>query len=421
MVLLSVFARGPGALFPVVLAMFFGASGTTDAFFLAYNTLWMVGIGIGVSLEITSVPHAAISLRSGPQQAAAFARGATTNALVLAGVAILLGIAILISGLSISGLHGTSSSSVFAMYLLLAPTGIACCIAGVYSGCLGAGWKLESVIISNSFRGIGALAGALVGGAILQMWPVAVGLCAGETARAIWLRRRWRSLLAEQLPVAAGDTPRTDLRRYRRDAIYQAGTNVILWIPPILDRIVAGGIAVAAISDVDYAYRTAMLAAILFDGGIAPWLLARWSNLRASETLASTWANVYRPICLAACAAVALGLGVFVTAPLIVQILLEHGKFKSSDARVVVDLLRWYGIGLIMNMTALCFERLLLARSSNRAYFLSCVPRVIVRIAVLFALLPSQGLLALPAAYVAAETFYLGLLVFVTRTTDVAP
>jgi putative peptidoglycan lipid II flippase len=417
MVALSAVARGPGALFPAVLAMFFGASETTDAFLLGFNALWMAGIGIGLSLEATAVPHAAINLREGARAAARFAAQATRNALVLSGLSVVFGAAFLWVGLAIAGWRGPSTT-VFGMYALLAPTGVAACVSGVYSGCLAAGWKLESTIISNSFRGLGALAGAIVGGSMLQIWPVALGLFVGETARAWWLRQRWTRLLGERATQA--DTGEGGEGTFRRDMLYQAGTNVILCVPPLVDRILAGPIGVAAISRVDYAYRTAMLATILFEGGIAPWLLAQWANLRSRGELASTWREVYRPIAAAAGAAVCLGLGVFVAAPLIVQILLEHGRFRASDAVVVTELLRWYGLGLILNMTALCFERLLLARSSNRAYFLACMPRVAVRISVVMALLPSLGLLALPAAFVAAEAIYLGLLVFVTSSRGAA-
>jgi putative peptidoglycan lipid II flippase len=411
MVALSLVSRGSAAIFPAVLAAFFGASQTTDAFFLAYNMLWMVGMGIGVSLEVTSVPHAALNLRSGPAAAARFVTNATRNALLISGVAIVAGVGVLAVGMAVSGVHD-NTAAVYSMYFLLAPTGVACCVAGVYAGCLAADWKLESVIISNSFRGIGALVGAVVGGEILAIWPVAVGLLVGESMRVVWLRVRWRRLLAKR--TTADELPAPPHGHFRRDAIFQSSTSVLLWLPTLVDRMLAGGIAMAAISDVDYAYRTAMLAAVLFEGGIAPWLLAQWSNLRAKGELTATWTNVYRPIAFAACAAVALGLGVFVCAPLIVKILLEHGKFAGADALVVIGLLRWYGVGLIVNMIGLCFERLLLARSSNRTYFLACVPRVVVRIGTLLLLVNSWGLLALPASYIAAETFYACFLAFLS-------
>src|SRR5437870_4392714 len=74
----------------------------------------------------------------------------------------------------------------------LAPGVVCACVSGIYSGALVAAWKLEASVVSNAFRGTGALAGALVGVALRELWPVAAGLTLGEACRLAYLGRVWR-------------------------------------------------------------------------------------------------------------------------------------------------------------------------------------------------------------------------------------
>src|SRR5258705_8162174 len=57
--LVSAFARLPGFLIPVVIAAFFGVNAGTDAYFLAYSAVLLVGGTLAQVVELVIVPFAA--------------------------------------------------------------------------------------------------------------------------------------------------------------------------------------------------------------------------------------------------------------------------------------------------------------------------------------------------------------------------
>jgi len=181
-----------------------------------------------------------------------------------------------------------------------------------------------------------------------------------------------------------------------------------------IERFLVGTVAAAAISRVEYANRLIMVAAVVFDSAVAPWLLARWSNARERADLRSDWSTVYQPIMLAVLAACGVAGMIALAAPLIVAVILYHGAFTAADASVVTQLLRWYAVGYLFNMGALCVERLLLARTQNRLFAVLSGVRAMVRVGVILLLLSRVGVVALPIGYLVAEALYFGALMAVS-------
>jgi putative peptidoglycan lipid II flippase len=404
-------AKGPGFLIPVIIAAFFGAGPLTDAYFLAYGGVLLVGGTVGQPMEAAIVPFAAHALSLGREAANRFMRGLIRQGAALGMAATLLAGACLGAGLLLSRPQGLHASQVFLFYAILAPGAVAWCVAGVITGSLVSGWHLEAGAIGYGFRGVGALSGALVGASIRELWPVAVGVSAGECSRVWWLRSRWRRVLGG-LPVGTGGQPE---RGFLAAALHQMTAQGLLAGSQFLERFLVGTVAVAAISHVEYAYRMLMVAAVIFDGGVGPWLLARWSNARIGNRLSSDWAMVYRPVALAAAVALGASAAIALAAPVIVTVVLHHGAFTQADALTVTHLLQWYAIGYFFNMSALCVERLLLARAQNRMFLGLAALRVGVRIGAILALLTPAGVLALPIAYATAEALYVSGLLYVSR------
>src|SRR5439155_23666021 len=117
------------------------------------------------------------------------------------------------------------------------------------------------------------------------LWPVAVGVSLGEWGRVWWLRRRWESALSG----ASGQTVGPQQGGFLGAAANQMLAQGVLSGAQFLERFIVGTVAVAAISCVEYANRLIMVAAVLFDSGIVPWLFSYWSNIRVWLGLLSTW------------------------------------------------------------------------------------------------------------------------------------
>lgn len=409
--MISGIAKGPGFLIPVIIAAAFGAGHLTDAYFLAYGGVLLVGGTVGQPLEAVIVPFAAHAQALGRLAADRFMRSLFWKGLFTGGGSALLGALLIAGALRISPPAGVSATQVFGYYLLLAPAAVAWCIAGLYSGSLVSGWHLEVGAVAYGFRGVGALGGAVVGIVIRQLWPVAVGVSLGEWGRVVWLRFRWARAI-QALPDGVLGKPEQGLLGSAASQMVAQGT---ISGAQFVERFLVGTVAVAAISHVEYANRLVMVAAVLFDGGVAPWLLARWSNVRVRSSLRSDWQSVYRPLVFAMCAAAGVALLMFIAAPLIVAVVLHHGAFTAQDSAMVTRLLQFYAVGYFFNMCTLCVERLLLARMQNRLFAILCAGRSIIRVGTVVAFLGGVGVLALPLGYMTAEIAYLAALLIASR------
>ncbi|MGH7539260.1 MAG: hypothetical protein ACREMF_11550, partial [Gemmatimonadales bacterium] len=286
---LAALAKGPGFLIPIIIAAFFGAGHLTDAYFLAYGAVLLVGGTVGQPLEAAIVPFAANALSMGRRTADRFMRILFQRGLVAGLASALLGTVLLWAALLVLRPEDVSREQVLRFYLLLAPAAVAWCVAGLYTGSLVSGWHLEVGAIGYGFRGAGAVLGALAGAAVHELWPVAVGVSLGEWGRVWWLRTHWRRALTG---VAEG-VDGTPERGFVVAAASQMAAHGLLSGAQFLERFLVGTVAIAAISRVEYANRLIMVAAVLFDGGIGPWLLARWANVRVHHGLRSDWVTVY--------------------------------------------------------------------------------------------------------------------------------
>lgn len=407
---ISALAKGPGFLLPIVVAAFFGAGAATDQYFLAYAALLFVGGSIGQALEAAVVPFAATALREGATGAGArigrYARGAAAAGI---GGAV-LGLGALWIGMSASGAMRASRAPAAIHYLLLVPAIVGWAVSGVYSGALVSALRLERSAAANAFRGLGALVGAGVAGLTHNLHFLPIGLSGGEAIRVYWLRRSWQQTVDTPRDAAVDRTvAAVPLGDFRGAASAQIAAQGLLAATPLIERLVAGAMVVAAISRLEYAFRLLMVCSVLFDGGVAPWLLARWSRMRSVGAFDARWHEVRRSIGVAAAVSVAIGALLALSAPLIVRVVLLHGRFTIADAGVVTSLIRWYSVGFVANMIVLCAERALLATARNRRFLQLGVIRAASRIAIVAIFAGSLGMLTFPVAYAFSEALYLTL------------
>ena len=414
---LSGLVKAPGFLIPIIIAASFGAGHLTDAYFLAYGGVLLVGGTVGQPLEAAIVPFAAHALTLGRGAARGFMHTMFRRGMVVGLGSALVGAVLIGVGLQISHAQGISTGSVFGFYFLLAPAAVAWCVAGLYTGSLVSAWHLEEGAVGYGFRGVGALGGALTGGLAHQLWPVAVGVSVGEWGRVWWLRSRWRHALSG-LEEGGSGAPE---QGFVSAAAHQMAAQGMMAGVQFLERFLVGTVAVAAISHIEYATRLTMVAAVLFDGGIAPWLLARWSNERVRTALRTDWESVYRLIVLGAMAALLISCLLIGMAPMIVRALLQHGAFTAGDGASVAQLLRWYAVWYFFNMCTLCVDRLLLARAQNRLLAGLAAFRASVRIGIILMLISRLGVLALPGGAIVADVVYLTALLFVSHQKVVLP
>ncbi len=394
--------RIPGFLIPVLVAALFGAGPLTDAYFLAYNAVLLVGGTLAQSVEVAIVPFAARELlRSG----AAARRFLGATALRLTGasaVAWLIVVPVLVTA---AGAALRSRVAVFAA--CFAPLALLWSAASVHAGALVAERDIAAASGSLLWRGAGGLVGLALAPAGGGLWSVGLGLGAGELGRTLWLRRRVLAKVRE--PVAVDTAPAVSFAHAVSGMVLGA---VTLSLVPVVEKLLAVRLGPGSVSHLEYATRLLIIPAVLFDGALAPHLLAGWSQRVVAEGRAPSrqeiWVAVGRGLLLAA------GLAVLVAAfaPQIVGVLLLHGRFQTGDAAAVSSLLRVLAIGFVGSMGALLAERAYLAAARNWMLAALMVLRGGLRVAVVVVLLSSLRLLAFGVGFATAEwCYFLALLV----------
>jgi putative peptidoglycan lipid II flippase len=408
--LVSALARVPAFLIPILIAAVFGAGRETDAYFLAYSAVLLLGGTVAQGSEQAVVPFAA---REITRPGAAPRRYLDHAALRLA----MFGALLWIVGVPLLGLVAIADvrAAVLRYGVFLLPLAAGWCAAAVFGGALVSQFRIATATGSMLWRGLGALVGLATvpfGGGLAA---IAVGLGVGEVCRVWWMRSRlWQVIPDSSDGVAAPPGP------LWRAAAAQATASAAIGVTPVIERLLAMALGAGAVSHLEYAVRLLIVPAVLFDGALAPLLLAQWTSQIAQTNVPPSPGGVLRSVGRGVVLAAACSALLALFAPAFVQIVLGHGRFGSTDAAVVVSLLRVLAVGFVATMGALLLERLYLATTRNRLLAKLSVGRAALRIGTVVAMLPSIGIMAFAWAYVLADWAYLAALVALIRTTPVA-
>lgn len=399
---ISAVARVPGFLIPLLIAAVFGAGQETDAYFLAYGAVFLTGGTLAQGIE-----SAIVHFSSSARHTQGFEDRAART---IWWIAILIWI--LVVPLVTIAAPSHLRSKVIGFSLLLTPLAVLWPLCAAYSGGLIARWHIGKASGSMLWRGLGALAGlgaALLGGGLIA---VAAGLAVGELVRLVWLRTTLVRLFP---PDGEGSAHIPGFGAAASAQVLAGATGATA---PFAERILATTLGSGGVSLLEYAARLLVVPAVLFEGGLAPLLLARWSHDLATGRPPAR-RDVMRAVGKGVLLATAIAALIALTAPLVVGLLLSRSGMAPADVTAVADLLRLFSIGFVATMGALLLERLYLAHAKNRRLAFLALMRVAVRLAVVIAALSSLGLNAFATGYAVAEWIYfVALILYVPRARE---
>jgi len=398
--LVSVVARAPAFLIPVLIAAVFGAGHETDAYFLAYSAVLFLGGTLAQGIEQAVVPFAAQVIHRAAAPRHYLDRAAVRFVLVSA-ICWSLGIPVFLS-VANSALR----SAILGYVGTFTPLALLWCGAAVFTGALVSQWKIAAATGSMLWRGIGALVGIVavpLGGGL---WGVALGLGLGEVGRLWWTRRRLYAGLSESSELLP-----PPLAPLGRAAAAQVGASAAIGAAPVIERLLAVSLGVGAVSHLEYALRLLVVPSVVFEGGIIPLVLARWTQQIAAQNVPPARRDVLRVVAKGAGLALVIAVLLGVCAPVIVRILLVHGRFTHQDETAVSSLLRMLALAFVANMGAQLLERHYIASTRNWTLALLQLARAALRVGTMWRLLPVVGLTAFAIGFTVADwTYFLALL-----------
>jgi putative peptidoglycan lipid II flippase len=412
----SALARVPGFLIPVLLAAAFGAGYQTDAYFVAYGAALLVGGTLAQSVEVAIVPFAAREiLAHGLGSQRFFDRTGLRVTLVAA----LLWLVVL--PIVEFGTRPHLRGSVLLYAACFTPLVLFWSRSAVYAGGHVSQSRIATATGSAIWRGLGGLVALALMPMGAGLWAVGLGIGLGEFWRARWLRHRLLRLSDATLPHAP-QSPQSPQSAALVGSLASGVAGVTVGAvmgaaAPVLEKIVAVSYGVGVASHLEYAYRLLTVPAVLFDGALAPMLLARWSQQVVTQGRSPTRAEILRPVLKGMAVAAGFALLIAPLSPTIVRVLLLHGRFTVADAAAVSVLLRGLSVGFVGTMGALLLERFFLSTGRGGVIAITSSLRSGVRVIVVLTLLPSLGILAFVVGYAVAEWTYVSTLAILARPT----
>jgi peptidoglycan biosynthesis protein MviN/MurJ (putative lipid II flippase) len=250
------------------------------------------------------------------------------------------------------------------------------------------------------------------------LWAVGLGIGLGEFGRARWLRHRLLTL-TDPYPAHAPPTPQSAALLGSLSAGV-AGVTVGVAMgaaAPVFEKIIAVSVGAGVASHLEYAYRLLSVPAVLFDGALAPMLLARWSQQVVTQGRSPSRAEIFLPVLKGMAAAAVCAVLIAILASPIVRVLLFHGRFTVADAAAVSVLLRGLVLGFVGTMSAMLLERSFLSTGRGGVLAITATLRSGVRVIMVLTLLPSLGTLAFVVAYAVAEWTYVSTLAILAKPT----
>ena len=407
----SASARAPAFLVPILIAAFFGAGVSTDAYFIAYSAVLFLGGTVAQGVEQAIVPFAArqVHLRDGTARwfldHAALRTAAVAAALWIVGVPVFV-----IAAAPGLGTHVLRYAASFT------PLALAWCAAAVFGGALVSQWKIASATGSMLWRGLGALLGMALVPLGAGLWTVALGLGVGEIYRFWWLRERvFRDVSPNLQRMTAA------LKPLAHAALAQVAASAAIVAAPVIERLLAARLGVGAVSHLEYAMRLLVIPATVFEGALVPLQLAQWTHQITTEGREPTKGEVLRVVWRGSTLAALFGVVLAAFAPELVHVLLAHGRFGPADEEAVASLLRLLSVAFVGNMTAQLLERHYIAMTRNRALAALSLGRAIVRLGLALSLLDTLGLRAFAIGFAVSDWCYVLALVGLLRPVGGVP
>src|SRR2546425_10386147 len=180
---ISVIGRAPGFLIPVLVAAVFGAGSQTDAYFIAYGAVLLIGGTLAQGVEVSIVPFAAREMLGSEGNAPAFLRSIALKVMA-AGLALWVltfPVLFFVSGASLR-VGVIRYAACFTLLVVMWGW------AAVYAGASVSRGRIGTATGSMLWRGAGGLLGLALAPIGAGLWGVGLGLGIGELCRAVWLR-----------------------------------------------------------------------------------------------------------------------------------------------------------------------------------------------------------------------------------------
>lgn len=264
-------AQIPAFFIPAVIAATFGATATTDSFFLAFAVASFVVNSVNGAAQ-AAVPFLVLQRRR-------LLRWGTW--LLVAVAVVLLLAALLVLGPTLerwSDLDAVQRRAVATYLVALAPFVVCSSVAALGSAATNARREYRVAGWAQAARSVAVVGLVLALGASLGLWGLVLAFVTGELLRALILSARLSGPGPLAPPPASAEDHSVGPRALVRSLVAQLAGSTILGAVPIIDRAMASSLGPGSVSVLEYAERIWQVPLSLAMTGFTVVSLTEWSR-----------------------------------------------------------------------------------------------------------------------------------------------
>lgn len=389
--LYNLVAQVPAFFVPLATASVIGASGTTDAFFLAFSAATFIVSAIAGASQAT-VPY----LVADRDRMLRRASRLLISASLILHIVALGGLGALLHHF---GLLAVDSRAAMETFLVaLTPWVLLSVLSAIWTWSANADGNYRAGPLAMGARGSLVLGVVIVAGPIFAAWGLVLAYLVGEVVRAAMLFRAVSENHSKS-PAVPNMQPKARLSGFDGSVASQITASALLATVPILDRALAHTLGPGNTSLLEYAEKIWQVPISLAMAGFTVVLLSEWSK----QAFAGGAIESLRP------SAAALALWLFVaTLPFsatfviyrepLTALLFKHGALAHADISSLADTLAVLIAGVPFYLPGLIFTRLILVARRADILLVVTLMGIALKVALNLALMPHWGLPGLAAA-----------------------
>jgi len=292
--LLSTIGNGAGFLIPLFIAMWFGVTSDTDAFFFSYGLILFFSLTVAPVVESVIVPYIAEARKIESDVAAFVGKALCITGVGLAVIsgAFLLAVKPLLY--TVTEFEVDTLNLVYQLLIEFSPLTILLVWTSILSGTLNAYRKFAFPAITPAFRAVINLGIMYVFKDLIGIHAIAMGYLLGEIARLAILSVVTKRLNLFRLDLSFRFDPK--LREFFRTALYQMIGMVAIGLNPVVDRTMASWLEEGSLSILHYADRLYMIPVTFMATGLMVTLLTHWSDRYYETGLGGLRENVKKAV-----------------------------------------------------------------------------------------------------------------------------
>lgn len=388
--------KAGGILVPFLIALLYGASPATDAFFFSYSLIIALMTIFSHVFELSLVPFL-VERKENADQAAAFAVSILKRGLP---VCFLIGMVIALALPFLLGLRAAIPAETSALiprfFWEMLPGLFIASLISAYHGFFYAYKIFWFPSVSTLFRTSTMILFFLFGREALGIHALTWGFVAGEgvrwlAAQAVFMRRfslRFKFNAPDFQPTSA----------FFKQAFYQVFAGVAINMMPIADQWAAAPLGPGKLSLFNYADRLIQIPYLLFFYGFTQVFFSLWSESHSQEKTLLFFEKIQKDMRRVFVGVCFFVLMVILLSDPMIRLVFQRSHLTQDQLQQILYLFLWLTLGFVPGVFRILYGRILIITQKSKIYLCQAWVELLAKIALNFLLARRFGIAGIPMA-----------------------